>query len=159
MTTNLQEIIRLAVEAERMANRIYLKYSQVFSDIPEIKRVFEQLVSDEVQHVADFYRAMRELKESDIEIPEDELDIFRALNPVRYLEMIDKDVGEVSQNDVVVCVYQFEKGTLLFYHRLEILMGKTELLSKLIDSQKSHLKIVLGYLCTDAKFKGISPEC
>jgi len=144
---NAEEIIGLAVEIEKQGQKFYEIAAAQVEDA-EVKKIFELLVGEEKQHIADFESLGAQLP-SDF-VPNESYvgeygDYIKALidNHVFNHNNIEKFIPGISvAREALAVAFRFEKDSILIFQELYKVVddaGK-EVLGKLIEQEKQHIK-------------------
>ncbi|KJS78003.1 MAG: rubrerythrin [Desulfotomaculum sp. BICA1-6] len=144
---NGEEIIGLAVEIEKQGQKFYEIAAAQVEDA-EVKKIFELLVGEEKQHIADFEGLGAQLP-SDF-VPNESYvgeygDYIKALidNHVFNHNNIEKFIPNISvAREALAVAFRFEKDSILIFQELYKVVddaGK-EVLGKLIEQEKQHIK-------------------
>lgn len=142
-TFSLREAIEQAVQTERLGHKFYLEMGKRFSDNAQMKELCETLAQKELDHEKRFLELMGEIGD-DREVDWEEVSKYlRAIVESEFFLGKGKSLPTLERvknvADAVKFATGFEKETLLYFYMIrDVLTGK-EVISQIIDEEKSHI--------------------
>lgn len=140
----LQDLINSLIVLERTGHNFYKKLANEIKD-NKIKVLFESLARDEIDH-ENFFESLKVEFNYSIEIDDDYEDYLNVLisNNFNLEDKLNIDVE--NYNVAVDLAAQLEKDAILFLTEMNKIIGesKREVIEKLIDEEREHLKKILS---------------
>ncbi len=140
---SLREAVEQAVQAERLGHDFYLEVAKRFGDSPQIKDLCETLARKELEHEKKFSELMRTVKDRGEEAWDEVSKYLRAIVESEFFLGKNKSLpsmdGVKSIEDAVRTAIGFEKETLLYFYAIRDVFGEKEVVSQIIDEEKSHI--------------------
>lgn len=140
----LQDLINSLIVLERTGHNFYTKLANEIND-NKIKVLFESLARDEIDH-ENFFESLKVEFSNSIEIDDDYEDYLKVLISNNF-NLEDKLNIDVENYDVAInLAAQLEKDAILFLTEMSKIIGesKREVIEKLINEERKHLKKILS---------------
>ncbi len=158
---SLRDGVELAVTTEKLGADFYRTLAQRFKANAEISELFSMLAKDEDAHEAQFKALLKKLPAGEKKPKSDrEYQLLTAAAMSQFFtgeEGPMKDIGKIkTRDDAFARAFALEKASLFYYHAMQDLLGKNEILKEIISAEKSHLVAVMKYLITGAKMRGLA---
>jgi rubrerythrin len=154
---NADEVFEMGMDIEQNGEAYYRKAAELTED-PEIKKIFEELMTAEQAHYATFKKLRENLPAKDttplVSDPEDQEYLYldalvksRLFNNVREAEeVVSKTSGPI---EALQGALTFEKDTILFFTEMKGRtredLGKTEI-DRLIAEEREHVIWISGMI-------------
>lgn len=157
----LRKAVEFAVTTEKLGHTFYEKMAKKFADDSEIREVFSTLAKDELIHEKQFQNLLNQVpKDPDVSSQDDRWAILRVMSMSEFFmggSGLFKKLDEVeTREDALQRAFKLEKDTLAYYRAMEDILGKDDILTSIIQSEKSHLLKVMEYMLTEAKMRGLA---
>ncbi|MHC4606752.1 MAG: ferritin family protein [Planctomycetota bacterium] len=159
----VRNAVEFAVRTEELGRMFYKKMAEKFGDKAELKEMFQLLAGDEALHEKQFRGLLEKLQEDPAEtVNEEQFGYLRAMSLSRFFtgeEGLYASIGKI--NDMQGALFYalgMEKATVQYYEAMLDVLGGNEILLEIIQTEKEHVRRVMQYLMTDAKFRGISDD-
>jgi rubrerythrin len=150
----LKGCMEFAVATEELGDKIYTRLAAKFGDHKDIAGLFSRLAEDERVHKRQFSELLKKapIEEGVSDSPE-KREYLKAMSiseffshhrgPFQNIEKIQ------DRNDALQKALEFEKATLGFYRAVEDVMGKRELLTEVIETERNHVIVLLKALLVE----------
>ena len=148
---NAAEVFQVAVQIEENGRRFYQEGLKQIDD-PEVKRLFEELAREEVEHRKKFESLLAELpKEAfspTVFDPEDQKNQYIQMMADQHVFVQAEGMGRLlaglgSMQDALKLAIEFEKDSVIFFLSMQdATEGKRgkELINLLIKEEQEHLR-------------------
>lgn len=152
---SIREVIEQAIQAEKLGYEFYTIMSKSFKKNENLKKLFDTLAVKEQRHE----KAFSELKEivSD-EIPENWEEVSQFLRAIIESEFFlgkNRSLPSLKHvktvEDAVHFALGFEKETLLYFLTLADVVREKEVIYKIINEEKSHIRWLVEFKNAFAK--------
>lgn len=155
--------IEFAVATEEYGAETYAHLAEKFSRDPETSKIFSRLSEDERIHKQQFSNLLGEASKESTAPPQEEAKYLQAMSYITFFSKYKgpfKDIDEVKdRDDALMVALEFEKATLGFYRAVEEVDGSSEVLSAVIDAEKSHIIALMKALLVEgSKFRGLQDD-
>ncbi len=157
----LKGCMEFAVATEELGAKIYSRLAENFGHIKDISDLFSHLAKDEQAHKQAFLELLKKAP-SVIGVSEtpEKRDYLRAMSISEFFshhhgpfQNIDKIQ---DRTDALQTALNFEKATLGFYKAVEDVLGKQELLSQVMETERNHVIILMKALLVEGSaFRGM----
>jgi rubrerythrin len=156
----LKGCMEFAVATEELGAKIYKRLAEKFNHTKDVSDLFSHLAKDEQAHKQAFSELLKKAP-SEIGVSEtpEKRDYLRAMSISEFfshhgpLQNTDKIQ---DRNDAIQIALDFEKATLGFYRAVEDVLGKQELLSEVMETERNHVIILMKALLVDGSaFRGL----
>jgi rubrerythrin len=143
--------LEFAVATEELGVKVYTRLASKFSNHEDISLIFRQLAKDEQVHKGQFTELLREVptEEGVSDAPEKGA-YLRAMSISEFFSHRHgpfQDVeGIKDRGDALQMALDFEKATLGFYKAVEDVLGKNELVTRVINLEKDHIAVLMKAL-------------
>lgn len=159
----LKNCLEFAIKTEEIGSQLYERLARKLSDNTDVSETFQQLSRDEVVHKNQFSKLLEQLPDEAgiIEAPEKReyvkaMSISEFFSPTRGpFANIDKIE---DRDDALERAFGLEKATLGFYKAVQDALGENEILSQVIEEEKSHIVALMKVMTTGAKFRSIQDK-
>lgn len=157
----LRSGVELAVTTEKLGASFYRTLAKKHQDDPELNELFSILAKDEEAHEEQFKKLLNRLPPDEkTEGSEEKYQYLAAAAMSEFFSGEEgpmKDIDKIeTRDDALARAFALEKASLFYYHAMEDVLGKDEILTAIISAEKSHLVSVMKYLMTGAKMRGLS---
>jgi rubrerythrin len=157
----LRKAVELAITTEQLGADYYSRMERKFSDRPELKELFAQLVKDEKTHEAQFKAIVKHVPDDKPE--EQQYELYQFLRATAISEFFNKDYFKhtddiKSSDDALGRALAFEKATLQFYQAIKDILGDNRDLLNIIDTERSHVVALMRIIVADGKFRGMGDK-
>jgi rubrerythrin len=145
--SSLRTAVDFAIEMEKMGALFYKMLAAKFVHDQEIGAVFSALSEEEADHQQQF-EALLKLVPVDAEVP------TQADKAVVQQQIADSFIGNSTldgiktREDALDRALQLEKQTLNHYLGMRNLLGDSDVLATLIETERRHMRTLLGYKIT-----------
>ena len=153
--------MEFAVATEELGAKVYSRLATKFSSSQDIAQIFTRLAEDEQIHKEQFSELLKKA-------PADEK-ISRSPEKQNYVKAMSlseffsnnrspfQDMEKIqSRNDALQNALGFEKATLGFYRAVEDVLGANELLSRVIEAERTHIIVLMKALLVEgSEFRGL----
>lgn len=148
---NAGEVFDIAIKIEENGKRFYDHSTQVVED-PEVKRLFEELGREEVEHKKRFEALKSQLPpdvtQSNVFDPNNELELYIRMMADQHVftsdENLEARLAQIKDaRDALRMAIEFEKDSVIFFLSMqEATEGKKgqELISALVKEEQEHLR-------------------
>lgn len=148
---NASEVFRIAVEIKENCMTFYEKAQRVIKD-PEVKKLFEDLVREEMEHKTKIESLKGKLPGGawtpTVSDPEHELDLYIKMMADQHMfssaEELDTQLADVKDSkDALKLALQFEKDSVIFFLGMQeaTCEGKDrDLITLLIKEEQDHVR-------------------
>jgi rubrerythrin len=155
----LKGCMEFAVATEELGAKIYTRLADKFGHIKDISDLFSYLAKDEQVHKQQFSEFLKKAPIGVSETPE-KREYLRAMSVSEFFshhhgpfQNIDKIQ---DRNDALQTALDFEKATLGFYKAVEDVLGRQELLSHVMETERNHVIILMKALLVEGSaFRGL----
>ena len=142
-TFSLREAVEQAVQTERLGHEFYMEMAKRFMDNAQLRELCETLAQKELDHEKKFSELMGEIRD-DGEVDWDEVSKYlRAIVESEFFLGKGKSLPSLDRvktvADAVKFATGFEKETLLYFYMIRDVLGGKNVISKIIDEEKSHI--------------------
>jgi rubrerythrin len=141
---SVREIVEQAVQTEKLGYDFYSAMSRKFTKESKLKNLFDALAVMEQQHENLFLELRDKEEDHNIENPEEVSAYLRAIVESEFFLGKNKSLPALehlkSVNDAVHFALGFERETLLYYYGLKDVIGDDEVLTEIINEEKSHIR-------------------
>ena len=157
----LKGCMEFAVATEELGIRFYTRLATKFGDNKDISQIFHQLADDEQVHKRQFTELLREAPADEgVSSSPEKREYLRAMSISEFFSHHHgpfQDVGKIqNRDDALQQALDFEKATLGFYKAVEDVLGAKELLTQVIDVEKSHVAVLMKALLVEgSKFRSL----
>jgi len=153
--------MEFAVATEGLGAKVYSRLATKFSSSKDIAQIFTRLAEDEQIHKQQFSELLKKA-------PADEK-ISRSPEKHEYVKAMSlseffshnrspfQDMEKIqNRNDALQNALGFEKATLGFYRAVEDVLGANELLSQVIEAERTHIIVLMKALLVEgSEFRGL----
>ena len=140
---SISEVLEQAVQTERLGNQLYMKMAKRFEKDAKLRQLFETLAVKEQEHERTFTELRDKVNNRRVENWEEVSHYLRAIVESEFFLGKNKSLPSLDHlkniEDAVRYALGFEKETLLYYHGIRDLVREKDVVSKLIDEEKSHI--------------------
>jgi rubrerythrin len=157
----LKGCMEFAVATEELGAKIYTRLAAKFGDHKDISGLFTRLAQDEEVHKRQFSELLKNapVEEGVSDSPE-KREYLKAMSISEFFSHHRgpfKNIEDIKdRNDALQRALDFEKATLGFYKAVEDVMGKRELLTKVIETERNHVIVLLKALLVEgSEFRGL----
>lgn len=157
-----RKAVEFAVKTEEIGAEVYRRLARKFAHRPEIHRLFSTLAEDEARHAAEFSALRQFVDQSERRNYAEKYGEIRALviseffskhdGLMRAPESID------SPEDVLQRALEMEHATIAFYKEIGDVLGNEEVVSTIIDAERSHAESIKAVMQTLGKSQSSSLE-
>jgi rubrerythrin len=157
---NLHKAVEFAIKTEEQGAAFYDRLAAKFADNEELKEVFTVLARDEEIHQIQFRRLLKELPEGErCELSDADQEYLRALSAAEIFygnnDALNKVDDMETAQDGLERALGLERSTLLYYTAMREVLGSSEVLDAIIQTEKEHMVRVMKYMVTGAKMRGL----
>ena len=150
----LKGCMEFAVATEELGAKIYARLAAKFGDHKDIAGLFTRLAQDEEVHKRQFSEYLKSAPEEEgVSNSPEKREYLKAMSLSEFFSHHRgpfKDVDKIQdRNDALQKALDFEKATLGFYKAVEDVMGKKELLTKVIETERNHVIVLLKALLVE----------
>jgi rubrerythrin len=155
----LRESIQLAVTTEQLGRRFYEGLARKFADDRVVADVFTRLAEDEKGHEKQFELLLDTVPQEENQ-PE-RFEVYQFLRATAISEFFRKDyfmrLDEISTPaEALGKALEFEKTTFLYYQALRDVLGESEELDAIIETERHHVIALAQIFVTDSRFGAVS---
>ena len=160
----LKGCLEFAVATEELGSKIYLRLAEKFSDNKEIVELFSRLATDEQVHKKQFAALLEKAPEEEgVSASLEKREYLKAMSVSEFFSHHRgpfKDVEKIcDRGDALQKALDFEKATLGFYRAVEDFHGKKDLLTKVIETEKAHVVVLMKALLVEgSEFRGLQDQ-
>lgn len=155
-TLNIHELIEIALKAEENGAKVYNQLAEKFASHQELSDTFKLLAKDEQIHFSQFQALKKELPETLEKVQEIDGEFFQCVDLGKYYDFFISAGDDLLK--ILKLAYDFERETYVFYNAVRDVIGKNEILDKIIEFEKSHMLKLFQYIVTESKFRGIADK-
>jgi rubrerythrin len=142
-TFSLREAVEQAVQTERLGHEFYLEMAKRFRDNAQMKELCETLAQKELDHEKRFSELMGEIRDNGEEDWDEVSKYLRAIVESEFFLGKGKSLPSLDRvktvADAVKFATGFEKETLLYFYMIRDVLAGKDVISKIIDEEKSHI--------------------
>ncbi len=158
--STIRAAVEFAVQTEAMGRMVYTKIAEKFAGDAELKEAAELLAKDEALHENQFRALLGALPKEERAGHDERFVLLRAMSLSEFFAG-EKGLYDViekarTRNDVLLAALGLERASLQYYQVLADILGEQEKLAPIIRAEQGHIRKLMQYLLTDAKFRGIS---
>jgi rubrerythrin len=157
----LKGCMEFAVATEELGSTYYARLAANFSGSKDIAQLFSRLAADEQVHKKQFSELLQKASENKV--------IGRSPEKIEYLKAMSlseffshhrgpfQNIENIrDRDDALQKALDFEKATLGFYRAVEDVLGENELLTQVIEAEKSHVVVLMKALIVEgSRFRGL----
>jgi rubrerythrin len=157
----LKGCMEFAVATEELGAKIYARLAKKFADSKDIANLFSRLAEDEEVHKRQFSELLKKAPEEEgVSSAPEKHEYLKAMSLSEFFSHNYgpfKDIETLrDRNDALLKALDFEKATLGFYKAVEDVLGKKELLSQVIETERNHVIVLLKALLVEgSEFRGL----
>lgn len=155
---SIKKAIETAIRAEELGIGYYSELAKQYSKQPEIKKMFELLAKDEVDHKRQFTEMMKDVQDKQVVISDLDEAFFRSVDISRFFSDMESVDTSIDPLDVLRRALQFEKESVLFYQQIRDLIGPDDTMDRIIAVEKKHVSQIMKYMLTDSRFRGVEDK-
>jgi rubrerythrin len=126
-----------------------------FSEKENLKKVFEILALDEVEHKKQFQDLLPESSNYGKTLSEDDILYFKGCDISKFFPRMEELSDSLTSDEVLQYAFEFEKESVLFYTGIKDMMGVHDKLDIIIAKEKGHMTKLMKYMIAEGKFRGI----
>ncbi|MGW8272776.1 MAG: ferritin family protein [Thermodesulfovibrionales bacterium] len=140
---SIREAIEMAVQTERMGAQYYTDMAEKFKEEKELRDFFAMMAEKEHLHEKLFEELKNEVGDTEPEDWELAAEYMRAI--VESAFFLGKGKATVHMQNIndlraaVAFAIAFEKETLLFYYGISDAVGRREIISQIMNEERSHI--------------------
>jgi rubrerythrin len=156
----LKSCLEFAVKTEEVGSQFYSRLASKFAKNENISGIFAQLSKDEVVHRNQFAELLKKLPDTKgmIASPE-KREYIKAMSISEFFSPKHGPFANIDKikdrDDALEKAFGLEKATLGFYDAVQDALGKNEILSQVIEAEKSHVVTLMKVMVTGAKFRSL----
>ena len=152
----LRESIQLAVTTEQIGRKFYERLARKFADDKAVADLFARLAEDEKAHEKQFKLLLDRVPQEDNQ-PE-RFEVYEFLRATAISEFFRKDyfkrLDEISTPaEALGNALEFEKTTFLYYQAIRDVLGDSEELDAIIETERHHVMAIAQVFLTDSRFR------
>ena len=157
----IRKAVEFAAETEDLGTIFYRRMAKKFAKKDkEISTIFNTLADDEVAHHREFTKLLDTIPKDENESSYgDRIDLLKVMARSQFFigqSGLYRKLDEIkTREDALERALQFEKNAWSFYLVLEDAIGKSDVLSSIIDFERGHLEKLMEYMITGAKMRGL----
>lgn len=140
---SIREAIEMAVQTEKMGAEFYGDMAEKFKEEKELHEFFSMMAGKELLHEKMFAELKNELGDAEPEDWELVAEYMRAIvESAFFLGKGKATIHMQNINDLRAAVafsIAFEKETLLFYYGIKDAVGRKEIISQIMNEERSHI--------------------
>lgn len=140
---SVSEVVEQAVQTERLGYEFYTVIAKRFRENERLKNLFEMLAAKEQEHEKTFSELKGKIEDEEIQGWEEVSQYLRAIVESEFFLGRNKSLPSLEHvktaADAVNFALGFEKETLLYFYILRDVIGKKEIVDKIIHEEKSHV--------------------
>jgi rubrerythrin len=150
---SVTEMIEQAIQTEELGYHFYTNMSVKFHEHNELKELFSRLAGMEIEHKATFTKMMAEIEHSEIDNDgwEEVSHYMRAMVESEFFlgkhKVLPSMEKAVTVKDAIKRAINFEKETLLYFIGLRDVVAQKDIVDKIIDEERSHIKWLSAFSC------------
>jgi rubrerythrin len=157
----VRKAVEFAVQTEALGNFFYERLADRFKHDDAIREVFSTLAKDEAEHEK-LFRTLLETVEKDRLESRRESDHWSYLKVLSRTEFfmgesgLYRDLEKIkTREDALERALRLEKDAMAYYLAMKDVLGKSEILDKIIAIEKEHVAKLIEYMITGAKMRGL----
>ncbi|MBN2320810.1 MAG: ferritin family protein [Acidobacteria bacterium] len=160
----LKGCIEFAIATEEFGAENYSRLARKFGDIQDISQLFSRLSEDERVHKKQFSELLSGTGGSTANDKSPEMnDYLKGMSHSLFFSPYQgpfKDIDTIKdRDDALQKALEYEKATLGFYRAVEDVQGSNELLTKIIEAEKSHIIVIMkALLVKGSKFRSLQDQ-
>lgn len=157
----LKGCLEFAVATEEFGAEKYAGLAEKFGRKPEIAQLFKRLSEDELVHKKQFSELLTKVPgDPDGGDSPEAGDYLKAMSYSVFFTRYQgpfKDVDSINdRDDALLAALEFEKATLGFYKAVEDVDGSSEVLTRIISMERSHIVVIMKALLVEgSKFRSL----
>jgi rubrerythrin len=156
----LKGCMEFAVATEEIGEKMYSRLAAKFSHSKEVSEIFSRLAADEQVHKRQFSELLKQTpEEKGISETPEKREYLKAMSISEFFSHrspFQKIDGIQDRNDALHLAFGFEKATLGFYKAVEDALGKQELLSQVMETERNHVVVLMKALLVEGSaFRGL----
>jgi rubrerythrin len=140
---SIQEVLEQAVQTEKLGCQLYLGMAKKFEKDDKLRKLFEILAVKEQEHERTFSDLKEKATDREVDNWEEVSNYLRAIVESEFFLGNNKSLtsldGLKDVEDAVRYALGFEKETLLYYHAIQDMLRENDVLTKLINEERSHI--------------------
>jgi rubrerythrin len=150
----LKGCLEFAVATEELGTKIYERLASKFSGTKDLSDIFSQLSKDEQVHKQQFSELLKKAPEEiGISGTPEKREYLRAMSISEFFSHQRGPFQEMDKikdrDDALQMAFAFEKATLGFYKAVEDVLGKQDLLSRVIEMERGHVVVLMKALLVE----------
>lgn len=157
----LKGCLEFAVATEELGSRTYTRLAEKFGSNRDIAELFSRLAADEQVHRKQFSALLEKVAEEEgVSGSPEKREYLKAMSVSEFFSHHRgpfKDVEKIQErNDALQKALDFEKATLGFYKAVEDFHGEKDLLTRVIETEKTHVVALMKALLVEgSEFRGL----
>jgi rubrerythrin len=157
----LKGCLEFAVATEELGAKIYARLAAKFNGAQDVSELFSRLAADEKVHKRQFSDFLKQAPEEEgTSATPEKREYLKAMSISEFFSHRHGPFQNVEKiqdrNDALQVAFEFEKATLGFYRAVEEVLGKHEILSQVMETERNHVVILMKTLLVDgSKFRGL----
>jgi len=157
----LKGCLEFAVATEEFGAKIYTRLAGKFGDSKDIAQIFIRLAEDEQIHKQQFVKLLKKTPaEEGISSSPEKREYLKAMSISEFFSHDRgpfKDIDKINdRDDALAKAMDFEKATLHFYRAVEDVLGNNEILTQVIEVERSHIVVLMKALLVEgSKFRSL----
>jgi rubrerythrin len=140
---SLREAVEQAVQTEKLGYAFYRAVAEKFEDDSRMKELCETLADKEREHEKTFSDLAKVVRDEGVVDWEEVSKYLRAIVESEFFLGKEKSLpsldGVKSVAEAVRFAVGFEKETLLYFYAIRDLIREKDVLSRIIEEEKSHI--------------------
>lgn len=147
--------IETAIRAESLSVRFYKELADKLTKSPDIKMQLEKIALQKAEHKRIFEGLLTRATQKHSKALEADVDFLKTVDISSYFDDLEVIDAHKKPSEIIKFAYDFEKDTVLFYIALHDLYGHNDILDEIIRNEKAHMTMLMKYLLTELRFKGV----
>jgi rubrerythrin len=157
----LKGCMEFAVATEELGAKVYARLAAKFNSAQDISGLFARLAADEQVHKRQFSDLLKQAPEEvGVSATPEKREYLKAMSISEFFSHQHGPFQNVEKiqdrNDALQIAFEFEKATLGFYHAVEEVLGKHEILNQVMEAERNHVTVLMKALLVEgSKFRGL----
>lgn len=157
-------VLEFAITTEDLGHDLYRRLAERYSEDTELRRLFSRLAEDESLHASQLAKMRSDLEAGEVEeLSGEDAEYLRSVSSSEVFwdgeDPMAVAEGVEDRNDALQVAHDLEKSTILYYQSLQGVIGRHEILERILEMEHDHLSQVVKYMMIPgAKMRGVTDQ-